>query len=642
VSDEGTLPALADYALISELGRGGTGVVYEARPLASGERVALKLIQAGEFAAPAELARFRDDALIASRFEHPNIVRILDCTHLYDDEPFFTMELIESGSLAQASWRERFGPAGAAARLLVTIARAVHFLHQRGVLHRDLKPANILLRTDGTPVVSDFGAAKLLDQARATCSGTIIGTLQYMSPEQISGRPDAITVLSDVYCLGALLYELLTGRPPFLDDDLPRLLQRIAHEQPLALRRIMPDCHPDLEIVCMCALAKDPKRRYASAAAFADDLERVLRGEPILARREATLARALRWARRHPWVTGAMASALTLLLFIAATASLVARMQERDLRSMALGLNAYAASAQAGAVLYQLREYASALEAAAREPRVQALAARPTPSLLASELEPYAAPFGTLLIVSAQGKKWARWPTPTRDWLFRPTAKHRDYWYAAQRLGLKGEQKAYVARSFRSSVDLKSVFALSIPIFDAERRFLGALAATIPATSARFATQRRGVVRAEPVTVLLGPDEDTGTGQGAAERSAEFTFLVHPSLRSGEHRRLDHASAAQLAAAFRSSVAPDAQFAPSHVPPLTRDDYRDPMLGGRWLAAFAPVGGTGYAVLVQSRETDVLSPTERLRQRLALGFGLGLALLAAALWALLRRTSRPA
>ncbi len=634
-SDDDGLPLLDGYELTSELGRGGMGVVYSARASANAESVALKVIHAGEFAAPGELARFRNDALIASRFQHPHIVRILDCSHLLDDEPFFTMELIETGSLAQERWRSHFAAPRAAAQLVATIARAVHFLHQHGVLHRDLKPANILLRAEGEPVLSDFGAAKLLDVSGATRSGAIIGTLQYMSPEHLSGRPEAVTVLSDVYSLGAMLYELLTGAPPFVDDDLPRLLQRITREDPTPLSRRSPGFAPDLEIVCLCALAKDPRRRYSSAAALADDLERVLNGEPIRARREAALVRALRWAQRYPMIVASAASAVMLLLFSALTAWQVTSLQERDLKDMALGVNVYAASAQANAVLYQLREYGDLLEAAARDSRVQALAARPAPSLKADELAPYAAAFGSLLVVSPDRRKWARWPTPAAEWFQLRSSDARDYFRSAQQRGMRGDPRAYVARSFRSSVDLKSVFALSASILDADRRFLGVLAATIPATSARWAPKAPHGASAEPVTVLLGPDEHP-----SGRRNSEFTLLVHPALRSGEHRSLDHPVASSLVTAFGASVAPDAQFVPSQVAPVTRDAYRDPILGGRWLAAFAPVGGTGYVVLVQSRETDVLAPSDRLRRRFALAFGLGLLLLAGVFAVLAMRMAR--
>jgi WD40 repeat protein/serine/threonine protein kinase len=309
----GNAVAVAGYEILEELGRGGMGVVYKARHLRLNRVVALKMVLAGAHAGADRLARFKTEAEAAARLQHANIVQIYEVGE-QDGRPFLALEYVEGGSLAQ-KLDGTPQPPRAAAELVETLARTMQAAHDRGVIHRDLKPANVLLTADGTPKIADFGLAKQLDvDAGHTPSGAILGTPGYMGPEQARGHTGAIGPPADVYGLGAILYECLTGRPPFKGATTLDTILQLLRDEPLPPRQLVPLVPRDLETVCLKCLAKEPARRYASAAALAEDLQRFLRGEPVKARPVGSAGRAWRWCRRNPVVAGLLATvALSLL-----------------------------------------------------------------------------------------------------------------------------------------------------------------------------------------------------------------------------------------------------------------------------------------------------------------------------------------
>ncbi len=313
-------PDLPGYQIEGVLGRGGMGVVYRARQLALNRPVALKMVLAGAHAAPEDLVRFLGEAEAAARLQHPNIVPVYEVGRC-DGRPYFTAELVEGGTLAQrlAGTPQ---PARQAAELVEVLARAVHYAHGRGVVHRDLKPANVLLTPDGTPKVTDFGLAKRLEGGQGlTQSGAVLGTPSYMAPEQAAGVNRQIGPAVDVYALGAILYECLTGRPPFQAETPWDTVLQVLTVDPVPVRRLQPKAPRDLETIALKCLHKDPRRRYASAEALADDLHRFLEGRPILARPAGAAERAVRWCRRNPVVAGLLGllAAVTVAGFAAVT-----------------------------------------------------------------------------------------------------------------------------------------------------------------------------------------------------------------------------------------------------------------------------------------------------------------------------------
>jgi serine/threonine-protein kinase len=314
------LPSLPGYEVFRELGRGGMGVVYWAWQSGARRLVAIKMMLVGDFANPQHRARFRIEAEAVGRLQHPNIVSIYEVGE-EAGRPYLSMEYVGGGSLANKLAATPL-PARAAAELLETLARAMDYAHRRGIVHRDLTPANILLTADGVPKITDFGLAKLLVGGGdvRTQTGSILGTPSYMAPEQAEGRNGAIGPAADVYALGAILYEMLAGRPPFRAATPLETVQQVLAQEPVSLRRLQPKVPLDLETICLKCLSKEPSRRYATAKALANDVRRYLQGEPIQARRTSVVERAWRWCRRNPAVAGLLAT--VGFVFLAAVTSL--------------------------------------------------------------------------------------------------------------------------------------------------------------------------------------------------------------------------------------------------------------------------------------------------------------------------------
>ncbi len=306
------LPRIPGYEVETLLGRGGMGLVCKARHRRLNRFVAVKMLITGTYAGPHERARFQREAEAVASLRHPNIVQIYDVGD-HEGLPYFTMELLEGGSLAQ-TLAATPQPARQAAALVATLAEAMQVAHGGGIVHRDLKPANILLAADGTPKIADFGLARHFNEdATLSLSGARIGTPSYMAPEQVTGKASTIGPAADIYALGALLYEMLTGRPPFRAETATETERQVIAEEPVPPARLNPKVPRDLETICLKCLHKDPERRYADAGALAEDVRRFLEGRPIRARRISPLEYAWRWCRRNP--AGA-ALAVTVLVLV--------------------------------------------------------------------------------------------------------------------------------------------------------------------------------------------------------------------------------------------------------------------------------------------------------------------------------------
>ncbi len=362
---------IAGYRIVDELGRGGMGVVFRARQVALGRTVALKMIRSAHLASEAERQRFRIEAEAAAALDHPNIVPIYEvgeCAgHLY-----YTMKLVEGGCLAQ--WLQQNVPKPRDAALVVAqAARAVGAAHRQGILHRDLKPANILIDRDGKPHITDFGLAKRIGvDCGLTEPGALVGTPSYMSPEQTAGSARGLTTASDVYSLGAILYRLLTGRPPFRGDSVMQTLHDVRERTPDRPRSLDPTLHRDLETICLKCLEKLPERRYRSADSLAEDLDRWLRGEPIAARAVGPIERAALWCRRNKRLAG-LSAALAAALIVGFAAVCIewrrAEANYRDAKAANAALrdaNAQVSEANAALRAHNSRETAARQSAQAR------------------------------------------------------------------------------------------------------------------------------------------------------------------------------------------------------------------------------------------------------------------------------------
>jgi eukaryotic-like serine/threonine-protein kinase len=310
------LPSIAGYHVLEELGRGGMGVVYKARPESLSRMVALKMILAGDLAGPEASARFFAEAEAVARLQHPQVVQIFRIGD-HRGRPFLEMEFVEGGSLADRLGGTPWKPVEAA-KFVQSLASAVHHAHVRGIVHRDLKPANILLSADGLPKVSDFGLAKSLGADEGlTRTNSIIGSPSYMAPEQARGDMNQVGPATDVYALGAILYELLTGRPPFRASTILETLEQVKLADPAAPSRLQPGLPIDVETITLKCLRKEPARRYLAASDLAEDLHRFAIGEPVLARPLGLLGRGSKWARRRPVTSSlAIASIASVLLLI--------------------------------------------------------------------------------------------------------------------------------------------------------------------------------------------------------------------------------------------------------------------------------------------------------------------------------------
>ncbi|HMC63448.1 MAG TPA: serine/threonine-protein kinase, partial [Gemmataceae bacterium] len=307
--------AFGDYELLEEIARGGMGIVYKARQASLGRIVAVKMLLFGPLSSPEFVKRFRAEASAAASLQHPNIVAIHE-VGVHQGQHYFAMDYVQGSSLAKVLSNGPL-PARGAASYLKTIAEAIHCAHERGILHRDLKPSNVLIDASDQPRVTDFGLARRLEgDSELTVTGQVLGSPNYMPPEQATAKRGKVNRRSDVYSLGAMLYHLLTGRPPFVGEALTDTLDQVLNAEPVSPRLLNPSVPRDLETICLKCLEKEPDKRYTTALALADELGRFLNNEAVHARPVTRITRAWRWCRRKPALAGALSTAVVLLLAV--------------------------------------------------------------------------------------------------------------------------------------------------------------------------------------------------------------------------------------------------------------------------------------------------------------------------------------
>ena len=601
-----------DFELLEVLGRGATATVYRARQRRLGREVALKVMREADLTNAAEVQRFQFGAQAAAELDHPNIGPIYQVGSV-QGVPFVAMRLLEGGTLAQSRERLRNLPVSVVT-LMAKIAHAIHYAHERGVLHRDLKPANVVLDEHDEPYVVDFGFAKHLDERALTSKPSIlVGTMGYMAPEQAAGVARSLTFAADIYALGAILYELLTGEVPNQGASLAELIERLTGpERVRPPRQLAPNVDRELEWICLKCLEKDPLRRYPTAQALAQDLERWLRCEPISIGSEGGVARFLRSCRAHPARVTALSGALCVLAVTAVVGLSMVREHELAQRSRVLATNTFAAESKAGQVLFQLRELSSPLARCASDPRVA--------GLLAHGAERYAHAdrlliecgantlFDSVAVVAQDGAERAR--LPRRE----PPAAHRhlvqrDFFSGARRLGENGYRSVHVARVLRSEDHGERRVSLSAPVFGADNEWLGVVAVTVDMQA--FLESLALPDNGWQMAVLAGLRE-AEPGDPPAATTEGVMVLLHGRLGDAQDPAATRSWLRELIEKVRDAGRdPFRVSEPSHS--LADNPNASPItaFGRRWLAGFAPVGHTGYAVVVQTRYDVVAEDTWR-------------------------------
>jgi hypothetical protein len=594
-----------EYRILHRLGRGGMGVVFEADAPHLGRHVALKRLIDPDSATESEERRFLFGAEAQSRLTHDHIVKVLHVGKCHG-RAYFTMELVSGGTL-----RDRLDALAKAPRrknqprftrddltLLAQVTDAVTHAHAHGLLHRDLKPENILLTAAGQPQIADFGIAKDVEaESTLTEPGSVAGSPLYMAPEQAAGH--AATRRSDVYSLGVILYELVTGQRPFEDASPARSRERLTSREPVVPpRTIDPSIPEPVERVCLKCLEKDPEERYLGALALRDDL-RCLAGdrEPSVPPR-SRWGQALHFLRRNA-ERSRRAARVGGALFIVAAAIVYFLVARQRAEREALETNAFLATAQAGAALFQFREFADHIQQTASLPEIQQLTqtkvyvADPPPALKA-----LAVGLDAVFIVNKDGLIAAQWPIPPLD-IWTRSFKFRDYFKAAKRLGEQGKREAYVARAFQSERDREIKFGLSAPVFVSDT-WTGVLVAVMSASPAFGRVRMRSDNDGTRISALIGPRDIDRAQADQPPQAAPYVVLVHDHLTRGREVRAPESPALAQAVA---AVSPEHQFTLPALARLTDANYVDRVDGTdeRWLAAFAPVGGTGYVIVVQSR-----------------------------------------
>lgn len=598
-----------NYELLEHIGQGGMGVVYKARQRTLDRVVALKLNLAGARATEAEIKRFHTEATAAATLQHPNVVSIHEVGE-HEGQHYFSMDYIEGSSLAEVIRRTPL-PAERSARYVKTIAEAIHYAHGRGVLHRDLKPHNILIDAADEPRITDFGLARRIEvDADPTVSGAVLGTPSYMPPEQAAGKRWEIGPASDIYSLGAILYDLLTGRPPFRAETPLDTLRQVIDTEPAPPRLLNRKIPRDLETICLKCLAKAPGQRYRSAQELAEDLRRFLEREPIQARPVGHLGRLWRWCRRNPLVAGFSGATGSLLLMLAIAAVLF--------RTDALESNVHTAWHAAEMIRLELVQLRTAVNDVTSKPELAQLIVRNDMNALSTFLEARLREYQTnapswlriqnWVIMTPMGESVVRWPNEGMELL--KDRSHRDYFTGARESADRvGIGSVHVSRVYESVEDHYDKFGVSKVIRDAQGTIVGVV--TLMLRTVSFA-EALGPSTDQRRIVLIG-EWDPSAAFSPTTVPPEFVLLFHPAFgTSNLVVPIVHPYLRQLV----PLVGPELPEPPAStaIQMLRDPGYRDPVarthrqFSGRWLAGFVRVPDTPFIVVYQSRDrvTDAL------------------------------------
>jgi len=601
----------SEFSAIEYIGQGGMGVVYKAYEKNLDKWVALKFSSPPHLIASADVEQFRAEAQSMARLRHPNIVTIHE-TGEHNGRPYFVMELIDGKPLNERV-QEFVGRPEDAAALLERVASAVHHAHQRRVLHNDLKPGNILLDEEGQPHITDFGLARRFGEDLApSATGAIAGTAPYMSPEQAEGKE--LTTASDVYGLGAILYTLLTGTPPFRGETVQETLQLVRNEDPKPPRALNPNVDKTLEAISVMCLNKNKAGRYPSANALAQDLVRYRNGEePWWVRPWTWWERVAHWCRRNRVVAGLVTAVIAIWIFAVVMALSVAHARKADLLQATLNSASFAAKDLATTALLQLRSLGRSVDIATADPRLAVLLAKDDRKGLEKAIldicEGQPIPFKTCYIINRDGIMVAH--APRADQMIGGDFSWRNHFQGAKALGLKGVSgSVHISRVYRGRSDNFYKFAVSAPILDGQKNFLGVIATSVTTDASM------GLVflhEDNRKVALIAPTDIDNPDAAPASSSDKYVVLYHPGYRKGvdpvafpyvNKIRMKRGSAGSM----DSQPLADSRLLISPV-----DNYTDPVssvakeYAGRWIAGFAPVGNTGFVVVVQQRFEDAVS-----------------------------------
>ena len=585
---------LGDYELLMELGEGAMGKVYIAKHQQQSDLVAIKIAKPEVLESLGGATAFLTEIRTASSLDHPHIVRTYT-SGASDGRPYLVMPLLKGGTLADERNRRRHGKPALARELLIKLARAVQFAHERLILHCDLKPANVLLDSRGEPQVSDFGLARSIGGRGSGYEGTVEGgTTGWMSPEQV--KRQLLTAASDVYSLGLILRWLLDAAPP--------------PPSKRGVWRWLGAGHMDWELRTIVDQATQPlaAQRYQSAAELAEELERSRDDRPVQAERRNPWRRTVKWVRRHRLATAAGIQAVLLLLYVALTPISVLR----EVRSTIRERNAFAAVAQAGAVMNELRSFTTPVEAVGATDGVRPLLSYQKIYEPPAVLVEHSAGFDNLAVFALDGTLRARNPRPMITYTNFNFA-YRDYFRTLEQLAELGPgtaPHAYVSRVFYSRTDRSLHIGFTAPIFDGDGHPIGVLLGTTLARSTFGAVQMNCTGDGDCMTALLGSRDRDGPSEQLPDT---VNILAEPGLSDGQDRVLDRATSRRICAALDCTPRLRSQFSlPSRAQALILDDYEDPVAHTRSIAALAPVVGTGLVVLVATPD----SAAEALKRRM--------------------------